>query len=128
MPALDVSFMTLDPMFADSFKVTRRADVVDARGRTTPTIVAVFPEEWGVITQQDPADLMRNDDGQMMPRLIFIATAFLLRAATKGFQPDIVTWDGVDYKIKHLLSYSRFGGGTIEAVAESMAATDPPTT
>jgi hypothetical protein len=128
MPQLDVSFMTADPMFADTFTVTRRADVVGPKGRTVPTITGVFPDQIGVITQQDPAELMRNDDGQLVPRLIFVATTFLLRAATKGFQPDIITWDGCDYLVKHLLSYSRFGGGTIEAVAESMQAMDPPTT
>lgn len=126
MPLLDVSFMTSDPMLADTFTVTRRTDVVDDKGRTTPTTVATFNDVVGVVTQQDPADLMRRDDGQMVPRMIFVASTFLFRGATAGFQPDIITWNGTAYTIKHVMNYSRFGAGTVEVIAESGNAMDAP--
>lgn len=126
MPLLDVSFMTSDPMLADVFAVTRRTDVVDDKGRTSPTTVEVFPNITGVVTQQDPADLMRRDDGQMVPRMILVCSTFLFRGATTGYQPDVITWNGTAYTVKQVMNYSRFGGGTVEVVAESMQAMDNP--
>jgi hypothetical protein len=124
MPDLDVSFMTTDPMLADTFTVVRRNDVVDQRGRTTPTTTATTPNVVGVVTQQDPADLMRRDDGQMVPRLIFIATMFQVRGASTGLQPDQILWNGTTYTVLQVYPYSRFGRGTYEVVAEAMNATD----
>lgn len=126
MPLLDVSFMTSDPMLADRFQVTRRTDSVNNKGRTVPTTNQVFQNIVGVVTQQDPADLMRRDDGQMVPRMILVCSSFIFRGATEGFQPDIITWNGTDYTIKHVMNYSRFGAGTMEVVAESMQAMDNP--
>jgi hypothetical protein len=127
MPDLDVSFMTDDPMLADVFDVKRRTDVVSSKGRTTPTTVQTFNNVSGVVTQEDPADLMRNPDAQFERRRIFVATSFLLRSVSTGYQPDVITWNGCDYTVVKVLPYSRFGGGTIEVIAESMQAMDPPT-
>ena len=126
MPMLDVSFMTSDPMLSDTFTVTRRIDAIDTHGRTVISVESVNPGIVGVITQQDPADLMRRDDGQMVPRQILVCSTFIFRGASKGYQPDVITFDGTDYTIKHVMNYSRFGGGTIEVIAESMNATDNP--
>lgn len=126
MPDLDVSFVVNDPMLADVFAVTRRTDVVDAFGRTNPVVDAVFPDLVGVITQQDPADLMRRDDGQMVPRKIFVASSFIFRGASVGYQPDVITWNGTEYTVTHVMNYSRFGNGLTEVVAESTVAMDSP--
>ncbi len=131
MPLLDVSFMTDDPMLADTFDVTRRLDVVGSNGRTTPTTEQTFTGVTGVVTQQDPADLMRRDDGQMVPRLIFVASSFAFRGASRlangtGYQPDQITWNGTVYTVKQIYPYSRFGAGTYEVVAESTSAMDAP--
>lgn len=122
MPHLDVSFMTADPMLADTFKVERRMDIVGTNGRTIPTVTATFKNVVGVVTQQDPADLVRNDDGQFMPRLITICSRFSFHGVSPGGQPDLITWNGSQYVVKHLVPYSRFGRGTYEIVAEAMVA------
>lgn len=132
MPDLDVSFMLADQLLADTFDVIRRRDIVDAHGRTTPTVEATFLEQYGVITAQDPADLMRRDDGQMIPRLIFCASTFRFRgpsldASARGYQPDIINWNGGSYTVKNVLAYSRYGEGFVEVIAESMIAMDLPT-
>jgi hypothetical protein len=124
MPQLDVSFMTADPMLADTFTVTRRQDVVNSKGRTTPTVTAVFEDVMGVVTQEDPADLIRLPDGQTVPRKIMVCTSFAARGASTGYQPDVITWDGSDYMVTKVLPYSRFGAGTFEVIAQSTAATD----
>lgn len=133
MPMLDVSWVTTDPMMADTFDVERRQDVIGANGRTTPTVVETFMALVGVVTQQDPADLMRRDDGQIVPRRIFVASPFAFRGATKdgpplpvGFQPDLISWNGTKYVVTNVMSYQRFGRGFSEVVAESMTAVDTP--
>lgn len=125
MPQLDVSFVVNDPMLADTFKVNRYAEAIDTHGRSTTTATPMGTQR-GVITQQDPADLIRRDDGQMVPRLIFVATTFALRSVATGYQPDVITWNGSDYKVKRVFSYSRFGKGIYEAIAESTQATNSP--
>lgn len=133
MPDLDVSFMLADQLLADTFDVIRRRDIVGNNGRTTPTVEATFANQYGVITAQDPADLMRRDDGQMIPRLIFCASTFRFRgpslgANQNGYQPDQISWNGGIYTVKHVLPYSRYGDGFVEVIAESMVAVDQPTT
>jgi hypothetical protein len=125
MPDLDVSFVIDDPMFSDTIVVTRRTDTIGTNGRTTQTLTT-FPDINAVVTQQDPADLMRGEAGQVVPRLIFLASRFAFRGAVVGYQPDLVTWNGTDYLVKQTYPYSRFGEGFYEAVAESMTATDVP--
>lgn len=124
MPQLDVSFMTTDPMLADSFDVTRNREVM-VNGRAT-----VDPEPFfnvvGVVTQQDPAELMRREDGQFVPRRIFVATMFALQGAVLGYQPDIIHWNGSDYHVVEVFPYSRFGQGVYEVVASTQKATDVP--
>jgi hypothetical protein len=126
MPQLDVSFLTTDPMLADRFNVIRRLDVVGANGRTTPTVDEVFTDVVGVVTQQDPADLLRREDGQAVPRSIFVASMFEIRGSSVSdgvqYQPDLIEWDGSKYVVRQVFPYSRFGGGTFEVVAEIMVA------
>ncbi len=135
MPLLDVSFVLDDPMFSDNMAVTRRTDTIDAKGRTTPT-TSVVTQTFGVVTQESPADLMRRDDGQMMPRKIFVASRYAFRGVSPGFQPDVISWpvnadgsaraDTVNYTVTEVLPYSRYGAGFHEVVAQSGAAVDNP--
>lgn len=133
MPFLDVSWVVQDPMFADTFSVQKREDVVGSNGRTTPTVVETIDGVVGVVTQQDPAFLMRKDDAQIVPRRIFIATTYTLRGVSKDspplptpYQPDLVVWNGTTYVVTEVMSYQRFGGSLTEAIAESITAVDVP--
>lgn len=130
MPMLDVSFVTRDPMLADCFAVTRRTDVIGANGRTTPTASETFEGLVGVVTQQDPAELMRREEGQTVPRRIFVASMFAFRGASKSadgatmYQPDVIRWNGTDYTVVQVFPYSRYGQGVYECVAASTVAID----
>lgn len=134
MPMLDVSWVTLDPMLADVFDVSRRLDIVGTNGRTTPTVVETFPGVVGVVTQQDPGALMRREEGQIVPRRILVASTFAFRGASRetgwalpeGYQPDLIDWNGTTYVVTEVMSYQRFGGGLTEVIAESMTAVDVP--
>lgn len=125
MPQLDVSFVVSDPMLADRFTVIRRAEVIGEDGRVTTT-ETTHPNQIGVVTQQDPSDLMRRDDGQFVPRSIFIASRFAFRNAATGVQPDVIIWAGNRFEVKQAYNYSRFGRGLFECVAVSTDAMDQP--
>lgn len=141
MPGLDVSFVVNDPLLADTFSVERRTDLVGENGRTTPTPVEFFPAITGVVTQQDPGDLLRRDDSQIVPRRIFIAAQFPFRNASRNqdgsvqYQPDRITWP-VDpsgqpaagatvYTVEEAFPYSRYGAGFHECVCAAQNAVDP---
>lgn len=141
MPQLDVSWVVGDPMLADTFSVIRRTDVVGSNGRTTPLPVEQYLAQIGVVTQQSPADLMRRDESQRVPRRIFIASAFAFRNASRSadgltqYQPDQISWpvgpggedlpDTTVYTVEQVFPYSRYGQGLYECVATSMNAVDP---
>lgn len=125
MPDLDVSFVLDDPMFNDPFTVTRRTETPGPKGR--PVIGSeLIPDLSGVITAENPADLMRTPEGQMMPRRIFCASRFIMRGPSTGYQADIINWDGARYLVQAVLNYSRYGEGFCEVIAETMAAIDAP--
>lgn len=141
MPQLDVSWVLADPMLADVFTVIRRADVVGSNGRTTPLPFEQHLAQVGVVTQQSPADLMRRDESQRVPRRIFLASTFAFRNASRSadgltqYQPDQIYWpvgpggeslpDTTVYTVEEVFPYSRYGRGIYECVATSMNAVDP---
>lgn len=127
MPDLDVSDVLFDPMLSTTFDVVREAESVDSKGRTvqTPT---TFSAVVGVITQEDPADLIKLPESEMVPRRIFGATTFAVRGATTGFQPDKIVYAGDTYTVTRVMPYSRYGPGIFEFIATSMNATDNPIT
>ncbi len=116
MPMLDVGFMTADPMLADGFTLRRRLNVMGDNGRVLANPDQVF-ECMGVITYQDPADLLRTEDDQTLPRRIFIATRQQLIAEGPDYQPDEIEHNGCLYTLESALPYSRYGAGLYEGVA-----------
>lgn len=124
MPQLDVSCVLSDPMLADRFYVTRRAEAIGDNGRSSLTLKKTGPYI-GVITQGDPAKLVRSDDSQHVPRVIsLVSKTKTLHGAIQGYQPDIISWAGTDYLVTDCLPYHRFGAGFYETTAQSMAASD----
>ena len=118
MPMLDVSFMLDDPMLSDLFDLQRKLNIIGVNGRVTSTNDSSFTGLSGVITQQDPADLIRTEDGMSVPRRIFIASRMQLVSESLTNQPDQITWNGVLYSVVQVFPYSRYGAGFYEAIAE----------
>lgn len=125
MPLLDVSWVTVDPMFADSFVVKRRAETVNAYGEST-VVATPVATAYGTITAADPQDLQRRDDGATQSRGISVITPYHLRGMAQGYQPDVITYDGEDYTVTRCEPYHRFGTGFFEATAEIMEAQVAP--
>lgn len=125
-PQLDVSSVLLDPMFATSFDVVRRAETVGANGRTALAPTS-YPGQVGVVTPADPDKLERGADGQQQTRAINIRTRFALRDASSGTAPDLVTYDGSQYEVKMVKPW-RYGRGWYTALATSIVTQDPANT
>lgn len=118
MPLLNVGFMTADPMLADCFSVLRRLDIVASNGRVSANPDQQFQDLHGVVTQQDPSDLIKTEDGQTIPRRILICAQFQFIVEGPGCQPDEITWNGIVYTAVSSLPYSRYGDGHYECIAE----------
>lgn len=128
MPLLDVSFMCEDPMLADTFDVRRRLNVMGVDGRVTATAGQLFVGVVGVVTQQGVATLMRMEDGQSVPKRIFIASRFQFiteSLGSPGNQPDEITWNGILYYVEESLPYSRYGAGFYECIAQFRGVVPP---
>jgi hypothetical protein len=134
MPMLDVSDIVVDPDLADTFDVIQRPETVSSSTGRSSTSEILTQGVVGVVTMQDPADLMRRDDSDSQPRLIFVASAFRFRGVSKEgpqqYKGDIIIWPptgqqgSTRYTVLKVFPYSRYGTGITEVVAESMNATD----
>lgn len=128
MPFLDVSDLTIDPDFADSFTVTRNKEGFD-HGRLVK-IPTVYNNVIGVVDMAGPNDLRKLPEGVYTGKIISVVTKFRLMASGKigadTYQPDIITWHGSDYTVILIDDYDEFGAGQIEALAESKTTQDPP--
>lgn len=117
MPMLDVSAVLSDPMFEDEFLLRRRLDVIRANGRTEAALDRA-QQQFGVITMQNPTDLMRLEDGQTIPRRILVISTVRLIGAAPGQQPDEITWNGGIFTVAEAMPWSKYGEGFYEAVCE----------
>lgn len=125
MAFLDVSDVLLDPELTDTFTVVRRAESVNAQGRSV-----VAPENidaFGVITVTGNNDLMRLPEEQRMGRHLSIVTKFRLRGPAPGFQPDALLWGGDTFVVQAIDPYPQYGAGFVQAICGSMDAIDQPT-
>lgn len=121
---LDVSMVINDPLLSDHFDVRRNAESMGTNGRATKT-AEYHRDQRGVVTEREPSELRRREDGQVVTHSIEVITQFPLRDASFGFQPDVVLWDGREYLVVQALSYQRIAGHT-QAIATSTRATDKP--
>lgn len=121
---LDVSMVLADPLISDEFDVKRQAESVGANGRTAVT-PEWFYKQRGVVKADKPSRLSRRDDGQIVEHSISVISAFSLRDATLGYQPDVVLWGGREYLVVQALPYQRVAGFTW-AKCTSTRATDNP--
>ncbi len=115
------SDVVLDPLLAERVSIIRRAEAMDAHGRSqvTPTTT---PNVVGVVTMYEDIELMRQEfpEMQFATRVISFISKFRTQSATVGFQPDLIAWRGDNYVVKRVSPYPQFGAGFYEAVAMSI--------
>lgn len=117
MPLLDVTELTFDPDFADSFTILRRKETVGVDGVVTVS-EQPYRNRTGVVTAG--GDLKRETDYGMTTRSITVVTYFQIQAVVAGYQPDIIVWRGTRFLVKHVDPYPQFGRGFYQAEAEAM--------
>jgi len=135
MPMINVSVALTSPMLVDTFTVKRRVQTVGTNGRATTTNTPTTGVS-GVVYPSDNNDLQRLGDMQVTGKAITVITQFALRGESEEsgtpevqFQPDIVTWHGNSFVVKHLEDWGAFGPGFVLAVCTSIDIVDaPPTT
>lgn len=124
MPLLDVSELTLDPDFATTFQVLRRAEANNQYGE--PVLTPASMSAVGVVCQASPSDLQRLPGYDFGRRTLSICTKFRLQLASPGFKADVVVWRGDNYLVIDVQPYTEFGAGFVEALATSMDRLDQP--
>lgn len=125
MANLDISELFDDPDFASTFDVKRRQESVGTNGRAATTDV-LHEGISGSVWPSEPSNQQRTEDYETSFRVIEIATSFRLRAASTGFKADVVIWEGVEYTVKGVKNFTKYGSGFVHATAESMNSTDAP--
>lgn len=122
MPDLDPAIVLSSPMLSDDFTITRRVQVVNDLGR--PTMTAEHRCGYGIVTQAGGRDLLRLPDLQTGTNAISVLTESEVRPATPGAQPDMITFAGTSYLVKHVDPYPRYGRGWYQVLAVSTNAID----
>lgn len=113
-PLLDVSDVLLDPDFLDmTLTFTRNAQTVgnDGIAVDTPTTTGFF----GVVTSMGGAVLQRVAEGERVIDTITIHTPTKLIPGQAGFDADIVNWQGLQWTVTNVNSYSTYGRGFVAA-------------
>lgn len=120
MPDLDVSEVLLDPMFADTFSVTRQTQAVDSNGRSVLS-TATF-EVSGVVTIGSLQDFQQTTDYVNSNKAIVVHCQTRLLDPVNGFSPDIVLYAGDTYIVKKTYNWSRYGAGFFASECEQLTA------
>lgn len=125
---IDVSDLLLDIDLAEPLTIYRQAEsLVDGRTVITRTPIT---GQFGSVQPKDSAiggnEITIAPEGEFRGAALTVHTKFRFRSVAAGFQPDILTWNGDDYKCVLLNNWSHYGAGYIEAEFASMIMQDTP--
>lgn len=123
MPAIDVSELLTDPDFAQAFKVERRTEGVNDKGRAD--VFATKLDAIGAVLPM-PAPVNRQPAEQNLPKWIAVYTGFALRGPASGYQPDFVLWNGDRYIVDDVQDWTEYGAGFVMATCSSVSRLDRP--
>lgn len=122
MALLNVNPILYDADFTDNFNVIRRQEIVDRNGRSTVR-ERRYARIQGIVlppSKSKDNDVHRHINYQTTRRNIEVLTSFMLVNQTKGYQPDIIEWEGDQYLVNRIFSYAHFGPGFILAECDSL--------
>lgn len=120
----NLTHVVRSPRLSQVFTVNRRAETVDNTG--TVNIAVTQSQARGVISAGSKNDLEVGADQQSMTKSISVVTQFRLQGPSPGFQPDVITWRGDNFKVTRVEDYSSYGEGWVQAEAESYDWVDQP--
>lgn len=119
MPMLDVTEVLTDPDFCDTSLVChRQIQTMDADNFpvNTPQDIPFS----GVVTVDRSLEAKRMAAGQNINGAILIVTQFRLTQGQPGYDADVVTYSGREYRVTFVDPYTRYGAGFVQAHCELM--------
>ncbi|MGK0705312.1 head-tail adaptor [Yokenella regensburgei] len=119
MPFLDVTEVLTDPDFCDTSLVChRQVQTVDEDNfpKNTPQDIPFS----GVVTVDRSLEARRMAAGQTINGAILIVTHFRLTQGQPGYDADVVTYQGRDYRVTYIDPYTTYGAGFVQAHCELM--------
>lgn len=88
-----------------------------------------IPNVWATVCAAGKNDLDRLPEGTSFTRGISLVTQTKLQGAgvigTDTYQPDLITWNGGQYLVKHVDIYMHVGSGFWQVLAESVTSQEP---
>src|ERR1700761_5948493 len=105
MPMLDVSDVILDPLFAQTICVIRRAQSVSSGGIASETDTIYNPIAVVTIGGMDYA---LEEDLERSRNLITVHSQMPLRGPKTGYEPDFVIWQCNKYIVRKSLNWSQY--------------------
>ncbi|MFI7997882.1 head-tail adaptor [Serratia marcescens] len=119
MPLLDVTEVLLDPDFVDTTLVCHRQIQSQDDDNFTTNTQQDIPFS-GVVTVDRSLEARRMAAGQNINGAILIVTQFRLTQGQPGFDADVVTYRGREYRVTFVDPYTAYGAGFVQAHCELM--------
>ena len=116
MANLDVSFLLVDPDFADTLTARRLLQTIGQNGRATS--VATDTQFVGVAFPGTGNLMIRSQDGERVSADMTVVTQHALNAGSNGNPADEVVWGGNRYTVKSVQDYSNWGAGFVLALCD----------
>lgn len=119
MPMLDVTEVLTDPDFCDTSLVCHR----QIQTRDEYNFPVNTPQDIpfsGVVTVDRSLEAKRMAAGQNINGAILIVTQFRLTQGQPGYDADVVTYSGREYRVTFVDPYTRYGAGFVQAHCELM--------
>jgi hypothetical protein len=125
MAQLDVNDVMLDPDLSTVFDVRRQQETINEANGRTVLRNELFEGVIGIVTWDD-GTITQTENAVIAAQTINVATPFSLRDASFGYQPDIIIWQGAEYRVTMTKPHRHLGRGWTRAKAESTRGTDSP--
>ncbi len=119
MPLLDVSEIFTDPDFVDCSLVCYRQLQVPDDDNFVANAQQPIPFA-GIVTIDRSMQAKRMAAGQNINGAILIVTQFQLTEGKPGYDADIVTYQGANYRVTLTDPYLAYGAGFVQAHCELM--------
>lgn len=118
MPFIDVTDILMDPDFADTINLVRRAETINGYGESVvaETVTAIS----AVVTAGSQPKMERAPEGQRQPNTLTVHTTTRLVAPADGHQPDMIEYNGRRFVVVKVYDWSRYGAGFFAAECSSV--------
>lgn len=115
MPLIDMTDLLSDQDFSDDITVRRRTETISDGGVAEVEDANLTMR--GIVTV-DGEPVVQDSDYLHAQAIIEVHVPERLYDAATGYQPDVVVYGGLDFQVRKVSDFSRFGRGFCSAVCE----------